>query len=72
MTAIAMKLKPTKAGIMACGVLPSSLVSGSLHTFVHGILVSYLCSIISLTDRGVLQSTVIMQLIPEHYKCPSV
>jgi len=55
MNATAMKLKPTKAGIIACGVLPSSLVSGSLRTFVHGILVSYLCAIISLKDRVVLQ-----------------
>jgi hypothetical protein len=55
MNAIAMKLKPTKAGIMACGVLPSSVVSGSLRKFVHGILVGYLCAVISLRDRDVLQ-----------------
>ena len=55
MNPMAMKLKPTKAGIMACGVVPSSLVSGSLRKFVHGILVSYLCAIISLRARGVLQ-----------------
>ena len=55
MNAITMKLKPTKAGIIACGVLPSSMVSGSLRKFVHGILVSYLCAIISLKDGGVLQ-----------------
>jgi len=55
MNAMAMKLKPTKAGIMACGVLPSGLVSGSLRKFIHGILVSYLCAIISLKALGVLQ-----------------
>jgi hypothetical protein len=54
MNAIAIKLKPIKAGIMACGVLPSSLVSGSLRKFVHGILVGYLCAVISLRDRDVL------------------
>jgi hypothetical protein len=55
MNAIAMKLKPTKAGIMACGVLSTSRVSGSVRTFVHGILVSYLCAVISLKDHGVWQ-----------------
>jgi hypothetical protein len=55
MNAIAMKLKPTKAVILACGVFPSSLVSGSLRKFVRGILVGYLCAVISLRDRGVLQ-----------------